>query len=123
MSEEKPEEVEPVDEDRAGSEPDVVLGEELGSIGWIWSGRRTWRPSPEVSSRAENCNLSAIAQLWLSSRPSSLSVSPEFDAALEAAARSLLSHSSISGEAKAEGGRVRIQSNSRWSSAPSVSAV
>ena len=22
-----------------------------------WSGRRTWRPSPEVSSRAENCNL------------------------------------------------------------------
>ena len=35
MSEEKPEEVEPVDEDRAGSEPEVVLGEELGSIGWI----------------------------------------------------------------------------------------
>ena len=34
MSEEKPEEVEPVDEDRAGSDPDV-LGEEF-SIGWIW---------------------------------------------------------------------------------------
>ena len=33
MSEEKPEEVEPVDEDRAGSDPDV-LGEEF-SIGWI----------------------------------------------------------------------------------------
>ena len=92
-----------------------------------WSGRRIWRPSTEVSSSAENCNLdknkhemldfdkkgqtlereknhqynigrsppdkiikqqnklyhlSAIAQLWLSSSPSSLSVSPEFDAAL-----------------------------------------
>ena len=33
---------------------------------------------------------------------------------LEAAARSRFSHSSISGEAKAEGGRVKIQSNSRW---------
>ena len=30
------------------------------------------------------------------------------------AARSRFSHSSISGEAKAEGGRVKIQSNSRW---------
>ena len=32
---------------------------------------------------AKKSHLSAIAQLWLSSSPSSLSVSPEFDAALE----------------------------------------
>ena len=34
MSEEKPEEVDPVDEDRAGSDPEV-FGEEF-NIGWIW---------------------------------------------------------------------------------------
>ena len=34
MSEENPEEVEPVEEDLAGSELDVVFGEEF-SIGWI----------------------------------------------------------------------------------------